>query len=309
MVGAIIGDMVGSAYEYRPIKTTAFPLLSPESRFTDDTVLTVAVAAAILCGRGYAETLADYAARYPRAGYGAAFSQWVRSWDRKPYGSCGNGAAMRVSPVGWAFDSVRRVLQEARRSAEVTHNHPGGIKGAQAVALGVLLARKGRGKDDIRGEIEKRFGYELRRSLAEIRVGYGFDVTCQGTVPEAMVAFFDSDSYEGAVRNAVSLGGDSDTLACITGAIAEAFYGGVPIELERRVLQRLPHDLTAVLETFRKQHVRWNPGDRRHGRPARMAPACTWDPDDKEGRRRTDTRNPDGQDRSVVLRGVQGLHD
>ena len=256
MIGAIIGDIVGSVYEHRPIKTTDFPLLTPESHFTDDTVLTVAVADAILNGTDYADALAAYAARHPRAGYGTAFRKWAGAWERHPYDSLGNGSAMRVSPVGFAFEGVRAVVREATRSAEVTHNHPEGVTGAQAAALAVLLARRGQSKAAIKETIAMRFGYNLDRTLAEIRPTYSFDVTCQGTVPEAIIAFLEADSFEGAVRNAVSLGGDSDTLACIAGGIAEAFYGGVPGDIEEEALSKLTPDLCAVVAAFKARYGR-----------------------------------------------------
>ena len=250
MIGAIAGDIIGSAYEHHPIKTEDFRLFGNGNRFTDDTVLTIAVAAAILEGRDYGEAIADFAERYPKAGYGGSFRHWVQSWDRKPYGSCGNGSAMRVSPVGWAFNTVSHVLREAKRSAEVTHNHPEGIKGAQATALSVLLARQGKSKAIIKKEITTRFGYDLDRTLAQIRPTYTLDVTCQGSVPEAIIAFLESKGYEDSVRKAISLGGDSDTLACIAGGIAEAFYGGVPASITEQVLPMLPADLRQVLSDF-----------------------------------------------------------
>jgi ADP-ribosylglycohydrolase len=253
MFGAIAGDIIGSAYEHNPIKTKTFDLFGNGSTFTDDTVLTIAVADAILTGRDYGTVLADYAERYPKAGYGSSFKQWVKSWDRKPYNSFGNGSAMRVSPIGWAFNTVREVLREAKRSAEVTHNHPEGIKGARATALAVFLARTGTSKAKIKTEIQKRFGYDLNRTLDQIRPTYTFDVTCQGSVPESIIAFLESESYEDAVRNAVSLGGDADTQACIAGAIAEAFYGGVPEEIAERAVNYLPADLKKVVASFFRQ--------------------------------------------------------
>ncbi len=250
MIGAIAGDIIGSVYEARPIKTKDFPLFHPRCRFTDDTVLTVAVAEAILTGRPYLETIRAFGRRYPRAGYGASFMSWLSAEDPRPYGSFGNGSAMRASPVGFAFDSEAEVLREARRTAEITHNHPEGIKGAEAAALAVFLARAGRSRSDIRTRITTQFGYNLGRTVDDIRPGYSFDMSCQGTVPEAMAAFLDSDSYEDAVRNAVSLGGDSDTLACITGGIAEAFYGGVSDEIRERTKAYLTPDLWKTAETF-----------------------------------------------------------
>jgi len=250
MLGAIAGDVIGSPYEGRPIKTTDFPLFSHRSRFTDDTVLTVAVAHAILHEGAYGQALKRFGRRYPRAGYGGNFYQWIFEEEVVPYNSWGNGSAMRVSPVGWAFDDVERVLAEAERTAAVSHNHPEGIKGAQATALAVLRARTGADKEAIRAEIGKRFGYDLERSVEGIRPGYRFDVSCQGSVPEALIAFFDSEDYETAVRLAVSLGGDSDTLACIAGAVAEAFYGRVPREIAAATRQRLPDEFLDVMDQF-----------------------------------------------------------
>lgn len=250
MFGAIAGDIIGSVYEGRPVKTTDFPLFTPASRFTDDTVLTVAVAHAILTDGDYATALKAIGRRYPDAGYGGRFIQWLLSDESAPYNSWGNGAAMRVSPVGFAFESLDQVLGQAQRSAEVTHNHPEGIKGAQATACAVLLARTGSTKAGIRAAIETRFGYDLGRDLADIRPNYRFDVSCQGSVPEAIIAFLESESFEQAVRNAVSLGGDADTQACIAGAIAQAYYGSVPRDIAAEVRQRLPEDLLATIERF-----------------------------------------------------------
>jgi len=254
MIGAIAGDIIGSVYEGNPIKTKDFPLFHPFCRFTDDTVLTVAVAHAILNNRPYQDSVREIGRRYPAAGYGGSFSRWLHTERPEPYNSWGNGAAMRVSPVGFAFTSEEDVLREAEKTAVFTHNHPEGIKGAQATALTVFLARTGHGKADIRERISRRFGYDLDRSVNDIRPGYFFDVSCQGTVPEAIVAFLDADTYEDAVRNAVSLGGDSDTLACITGGIAEAFYGGVPLPIEERALAYLPTDLLDITKAFCRQY-------------------------------------------------------
>jgi ADP-ribosylglycohydrolase len=250
MLGAIAGDIIGSVYEARPIKTTEFPLFQSSSRFTDDTVLTVAIAAAILDRVDYASALRTWGRTYPGAGYGAAFYAWLFEPGRGPYNSWGNGAAMRVSPVGWAFDTVEEVLREAQRTAEVTHNHPEGLKGAQATALAVFLARTGATREHIKSEITRRFGYDLTRSLEEIRPGYTFDVSCQGTVPEALTAFLESTDYEDAVRQAVSLGGDSDTLACITGGIAQAFYQEIPPMIEAEVRSRLPQEFLDIIDRF-----------------------------------------------------------
>ncbi|GAA6750395.1 ADP-ribosylglycohydrolase family protein [Thermus antranikianii] len=250
MLGAIAGDIIGSVYEQKPIKTKDFPLFQPGSRYTDDTVLTVAIARAILRKTPYGEEMRRWGRRYPHAGYGPGFRAWLFSHDPRPYGSFGNGSAMRVSPVGFAFQTEEEVLREARAAAEVTHNHPEGIKGAQAVALAVFLARTGWEKEAIRLRIQSLFGYDLSRPLEEIRPAYAFDGTCQGTVPQAIRAFLESTSYEDAIRNAVSLGGDSDTLASIAGGIAEAYYGGVPELIRDKVKRVLPPDLWAVVEEF-----------------------------------------------------------
>jgi len=250
MIGAIAGDIIGSVYEHNPIKTKDFPLFHAHCRFTDDTVLTVAVARALVEGRSYQESIRELGQRYPNAGYGAAFFQWLFTPNPRPYNSWGNGAAMRVSPVGFAFDRVETVLREARSTAEITHNHPEGIKGAQATAISVFLARTTRDKSLIREEVSKRFGYDLHRTIKEIRPNYGFDVSCQGTVPEAIIAFLDSYSYEDAIRNAISLGGDSDTLACITGGIAEAYYGPLAPEIVEKVKECLTEELWAITIRF-----------------------------------------------------------
>jgi ADP-ribosylglycohydrolase len=208
-----------------------FELFPPGARFTDDTVLTVATAEALLGDGDYSGAYRRYGRAYPNAGYGGSFYRWLLSEDAGPYDSWGNGAAMRVSPVGFAMGTSDDVLEEAARSATVTHNHPEGIKGAQATALVVFLARSGADKEDIRSEIECRLGYDLGRSLDAIRPTYRFDVSCQGSVPESLIAFLESTDFESAVRNAVSLGGDADTMACIAGGVAQAFYGAIPRQI------------------------------------------------------------------------------
>lgn len=250
MVGAIAGDIIGSVYEGNPIKTTDFPLFSGRSRFTDDTVHTVALADCILHGTDYTAKLKEYFRNYPHAGYGGMFYRWASSRESGPYYSFGNGSAMRVSPAGYAFGTLQETLEQAEKSAAVTHNHPEGIKGAQATAAAIFLARQGKSKNDIREFVESEFAYDLSEPLDSIREWYHFDVTCQGSVPQAIIAFLESDSYENAVRNAVSLGGDSDTQACITGGIAQAFYGGVPRDITDRVLELLDDRLRAVTVEF-----------------------------------------------------------
>lgn len=253
MLGAICGDVIGSIYELRQIKTKEFELFGRFCRFTDDSVLTVAVAHAILTGTSYVEALRTIGRRYPNAGYGGSFRGWLLADDAGPYGSWGNGAAMRVSPVGFAYETEEDVLEHARQTAVVTHDHPEGVKGAQATALAVFLARKGFGTEAIRERISTQFGYDLSRTVNDIRPSYGFDVSCQGTVPEAIISVLDSDSYEDAVRNAISLGGDSDTLACIAGGIAEALYGGVPEIVREKAIRLLPSDLRKITDDFRER--------------------------------------------------------
>ena len=250
MFGSIAGDIIGSIYEARPIKTTRFPLFHPLCRFTDDTVLTVALADSLLHGTRYVDLLKQYYRAYPNAGYGGSFHQWARSEDSRPYNSWGNGSAMRVSPVGFAFGTLEEVLDQAKRSAEVTHDHPEGIKGAQAVASAVFLARTGKTKEQIKSYVETTFDYHLDTALDVIRPKYEFHVSCQKSVPQAIRAFLESESYEDAVRKAISLGGDSDTLACMAGGIAQAFYGGVPEEISRRVHEILDDHLGDVTRKF-----------------------------------------------------------
>ncbi len=253
MLGAIAGDIIGSVYEFNNTHRYDFELFTPHSTFTDDTVLTVAVADCILHGKDYARTILEYGNRYPSRGYGGRFAQWLNAKDPKPYNSFGNGSAMRVSSVGFAFDTLEEKLAEARRSAEVTHNHPEGIKGAQAVAAAIFLARRGESKGYIREYITSTFGYDLNRTLDEIRPDYTFDETCQGSVPEAIIAFLESNDYEDAIRKAVTLGGDSDTIACITGGIAHAHYGGVPEYIVQEVRNRLDPELLRIMDEFNER--------------------------------------------------------
>jgi ADP-ribosylglycohydrolase len=253
MLGAIVGDVIGSVHEFSGTKTRDFQLFVAESTFTDDSVLTVAVAEWIMSGQNLTDLLHEYTLAYPDRCYGGMYYQWACNRVREPYNSFGNGAAMRVSPVGFAFGTMEEVLDWAEQSAAVTHNHPEGIRGAQATAAAVFLARQGKGKDEIRDEIQSRFGYDLNRKLDQIRPFYRFSESCQGTVPEALIAFLESASYEDAIRNAISLGGDADTLACITGGVAEAFYGGVPEDLAQCALAKLDDQLGATIQRFRKR--------------------------------------------------------
>lgn len=251
MLGAIVGDIIGSVYEWENIKTKAFSLFTDKCFFTDDTVMTLAVADALLNGG----TTADFASSmkrlgelYPDSGYGSKFYSWLFSDDKQPYNSWGNGSAMRVAPCAWYAQSLVEAEVLAERSASVTHNHPEGIKGAQATAAAIFLAREGKSKAEIKEYIEGRFGYDLSRTLDEIRPVYKFNESCQETVPEAIIAFLESSDFEDAIRNAISLGGDSDTLAAITGGIAEAAYG-IPTEIKLRALSYLD---TALLEVYNR---------------------------------------------------------
>jgi ADP-ribosylglycohydrolase len=252
MLGAIAGDIVGSIYEFNNRRTKDFPLFKDESAFTDDTILTVAVADVLLNGGDYAAAFKQYYQRYPHpsGGYGARFHQWAASEAMEPYNSWGNGAAMRVSPVGFWYDDLPQVLKAAEQTAAVTHNHPEGIKGAQATAAAIFLARTNQSKRAIKDYTEQTFGYDLNRRLDDVRPTYQFNESCQGTVPEAIIAFLESTDFEDALRNAVSLGGDSDTLTCITGGIAQAFYGTIPEPIQQEVLQRLDAPLTKVVNQF-----------------------------------------------------------
>jgi ADP-ribosylglycohydrolase len=256
LYGAIAGDMIGSRFEWNRCTDPQFSLFSKSSRYTDDSVLTLAVADSILNQRGYGEMIVEYARRYPKAGYGSYFRRWLAEDGVEPYNSLGNGSAMRVSPVAWAFHTVEDVLREAERSAAVTHNHPEGIKGAQSVALAIYLARTGIGKEEIRQEIETHFGYDLRRSLDDIRPNYKWDSTSPGSVPESLIAFLESTDFESAIRNTILLGGDADTMAAIAGSIAEAYYGGVPEEIIAEVHGRLTPDMVKITKQFNQQYAR-----------------------------------------------------
>ena len=268
MLGAIIGDTVGSVYEFNNIKTTHFPLFDPRCDYTDDSIMTMAVADWLLTdpqhGMDTLETIfLDFAKKYPcpMGGYGCGFSRWLfhpeelsdygsrdfKPGTRHPYNSYGNGAAMRCSANGWMFDTLEETERVAGLSAAITHSHPEGIKGAQSTAAAIFMARHGASKEEIRNYISAKYGYNLNRTCDEIRPVYDWDSSCQGTVPEAMVAFFDSTDFESAIRLAVSLGGDSDTLACITGGIAEAFYKEIPDNIALKIWGLIPEDFKDIL--------------------------------------------------------------
>lgn len=260
MIGALAGDIIGSVYEFNNIKTKDFPLFSKESFYTDDSIMTIAVADWLLHGGDLVRVMQYYGSKYPfpMGGYGARFDKWLHEKNPKPYNSWRNGSAMRVSPVGWYFDSLEETINVAEETAVVTHNHPEGIKGAQATASAIYLARKGKSKEYIRSFITDNFGYDLNRCCDDIRCDYKFDESCQGTVPEALIAFLESRSFEDAIRLAVSLGGDSDTLACITGGIAEAFYRyRIPYGIRSKVLSLLDDDLRRIVKEFIDARREW----------------------------------------------------
>lgn len=275
MYGAILGDIIGSPYEFdMGDKTKDFPLFSEKSHFTDDTVMTIAVAEALMKAKAHkmehfehgwylsdrevpddmirqnlVQSMQKYGAMYPHAGYGGMFRRWLKAKAPQPYGSYGNGSAMRVSSAAWLYDDIATVRKMARLSAEVTHNHPEGIKGAEATASAIFLSRTGHSKAEIRAYIETEFQYDLSRTCDEIRPSYCHVESCQETVPEAITAFLEGESFEDVIRTAVSLGGDCDTLTCIAGSIAEAFYG-VPDNLKQECMKRLTDNLRNVLAKF-----------------------------------------------------------
>ncbi len=255
MLGAIAGDIIGSRFEVIPTKSLDFQLFTDLNVFTDDTVLTVAIAHAILNRQSYERSLRYFGRRYPDAGYGGSFIKWLSGELPGPYYSFGNGSAMRVSPVGFAFSSRTQVMKEAKKTAEVSHNHPEGIKGAQAIALGVYLAKRGYSKKQIREELVREFDYDLERNLRDIRPGYQFDVTCQGSVPESIIAFLESDDFVSAIRNAISLGGDSDTMASMAGALAQAYYGNIPETITHQIYSRLPEEFREIVIVFEEHYL------------------------------------------------------
>lgn len=251
ITGAIIGDIIGSFYEFGNCKSTNISLFTSSSQFTDDTVMTIAVADWLLSEVPLQKTMSDWGQEYPNKGYGGMFYEWLfYSKDKEPYNSFGNGAGMRVSPCGYYANSIEEALELARQSAEVTHNHPEGIKGAQAIASAIFWAREHKAKDEIRDYIEKTFGYNLHRTCNEIRPTYQFDETCQGSCPEAIIAFLDSHDYESTIRLAISLGGDSDTIACMAGGIAAAYYG-IPAWMVKYIASEyLPQYMRDIIERF-----------------------------------------------------------
>lgn len=250
MIGAIAGDIIGSIYEWHNIKSKDFTLFSADCFFTDDTVLTVALADSILTGMSYQDNLRLYYHAYPGRGYGSSFCRWAESRSAGHYNSWGNGAAMRISPVGFAYDDIELVMKKAEEFTAITHNHPEGIKGGQSTAAAIFLARTGHTKEEIKEFIQNTFGYDLSRHVDEIRPTYKFSESSQETVPQAIRAFLDSTNFEDAIRTSISLGGDSDTLACIAGGIAQAFYGGVSAEIKKKVYEILDDRLGQITKLF-----------------------------------------------------------
>ena len=254
IIGAIAGDVIGSAYEFHPTREYGFDLFTPKSTFTDDTVLTMANALWLLDDATHspgrlAAIMMDLCRKYPNRGYGGRFAQWIHSDHPEPYNSFGNGSAMRVSPVGYYARSLDEALELARISAEVTHNHPEGVKGAQATAAAIFMARQGKPKQEIRDYVEKTFGYDLSRTLEEIRPTFTFDETCQRTVPEAITCFLEGEDYEDVVRLSVSLAGDADTIAAIAGSISSA-ADDVPNEIAQPVIALLSEEFCTILLRF-----------------------------------------------------------
>lgn len=254
MKGAIIGDIVGSVYEHAPVKYEDFQLFTDDSTITDDTVLTIASAYAILHNKSYDSAYKLWGRKYPYAGYGGLFKEWLDSECSTPYNSWGNGAAMRVSPIAWAFNTLEEVQSEAIKSASVTHDHPEGIKGALAVATAIFLARCNRSKIQIQEYISREYKYNLLTDYEKLKRDYRPDVSAQGSVPQAIVAFLASVNYEDAVRKAVALGGDSDTQACIAGGIAQAFYGEIPRGMISMAHSIIPGEMLDVVVQFNKKY-------------------------------------------------------
>lgn len=251
ILGAIAGDIIGSVFEFNNYSKQGLDgFFSRHCTFTDDTVLTIAIADCILNNKDYASTIWEYGNKYPYRGYGGRFAEWLKSSDKLPYNSFGNGSAMRVSPVGFAYNDLTTVLDIAARTAEVTHNHPEGIKGAQAIAAAIFLARQGQSKEQIKSYIEQTFQYDLSFTLDEIKTTYTFDETCQGSVPQAIVAFLESTSYGNAIYKAIELGGDSDTIACMTGGIAVAFYKEMPDKFIQFSYDNLPDEFIEIINEF-----------------------------------------------------------
>ena len=259
MYGSIIGDICGSIYEFNNYKTDTpenINIIHPKCYFTDDTILSVAIADAILSDGDYKKNLLKWAWKYPKSGYGYRFMQWCLNKNPQPYNSYGNGSAMRVGSIGWAFDTLEQTIDEAKRTAEVTHNHKEGIKGAQAVAGAIFLARNNKTKTEIKEFIEKEFKYNLNKDLSAVRKKNKFEVSCQKTVPPAIMAFLGSNDFINSIQIAISLGGDTDTLACITGSIAEAFYKEIPLSIIDFINKKLDDDMKKIISKYHEKYLK-----------------------------------------------------
>jgi ADP-ribosylglycohydrolase len=254
MLGSIIGDIIGSTYEFNSTKDYNFKLFTKEMTFTDDSVLTFAVIDSLLKNKAFDKSIHKWGNDFPGRGYGLSFSQWLADSNPQPYNSFGNGSAMRVSPVGLIMPTRKQVLDYAKLSAEITHNHIEGIRGAQAVALAIHMACQGFDKSAIKEEIEEKIGYDLSKTYKQIHNTYEFDETCQGSVPEALIAFLESTDFESAIRLAISLGGDADTQACIVGGIAEAYYKEIPPRFTDECLPLLTKEMRLLLKQLYKDY-------------------------------------------------------
>lgn len=278
MLGALVGDIIGSIYEFQNVKSMDFDLFTPWSTYTDDSVMTLAVAKWLIEDKEHTKhhlisCMQELGRRYPKAGYGGNFEWWLRQDDPQPYKSWGNGAGMRVSPVGLYANSLEEALYLAEVTASVSHNHPEGIKGAKAIAASVFLCKTGKSKEEIKNYVQLSFGYNLKRTISEIRPNYYFDVSCQGSVPEAIIAFLEGNSFEEVIRLAISIGGDSDTIGCMAGAIAACIYP-IPEEITEECNSILTDDLRAIKDAFiekifeqelrREPDIIWNMDDVEH---------------------------------------------
>lgn len=252
MLGAIAGDLIGSRFERTNNKSKTFELVDDECRLTDDSVLSLAIADAYIHKKDYATTLKEYALANPNAGFGKSFNDWANSESLEPYNSWGNGSAMRVSSLAWLIDDMETLMKEAKKSAEVTHNHPEGIKGAQAIAAAILMARQEHTKAEIKQYIQETFGYDLSTTVKSLVENYTFDVSCQGSCPQAIICFLESTDFEDCIRTAVSIGGDTDTIASMAAAIAEPYYGAIPDAIQKYAKEHIMKDekFTQVFNDF-----------------------------------------------------------
>jgi ADP-ribosylglycohydrolase len=260
IIGAIAGDVLGSIYEWNNIKTTEFDLFNDNCKFTDDSVLTISITNSLLNNIPYKDSVLKYALNYPNKGYGGMFKEWIYNIDRKPYNSYGNGSAMRVSSIGFYYNTLHEVLEQAKQSAIITHNHIEGIKGAQAIASCIFLARTGSSKEEIKEYIERTFDYNLNQTIEEIRPTYIFNETCQGSVPQSIICFLESNDYESAIRLGIILGGDVDTICCMCGGIAIAYYKEIPKNIYDFVWNKLPDEFKEIITEFdyKYENIRTN---------------------------------------------------